>query len=175
MFCPNCGKQIPDGSKFCPYCGARIKSESVGEATSKQTEEKLYLTKHRKFNKKPLFIALIVLIVIALLFVSMYSYIAPILFKGISNSYTEKAIQEISSTQPSTTPEKSISSALNNLNIAVKLNPKNIEARESLAAISALNGDMGEVENQVDNILKLDPNNEYAKLLKNLLSEEGTP
>jgi len=24
MFCPNCGKEIPDGSKFCPYCGAKI-------------------------------------------------------------------------------------------------------------------------------------------------------
>jgi hypothetical protein len=34
---------------------------------------------------------------------------------------------------------------------------------------------MGKVENQVNAILKLDPNNEYAKLLKNLLSEEGTP
>jgi len=24
MFCPNCGKEIPGGSKFCPYCGAKI-------------------------------------------------------------------------------------------------------------------------------------------------------
>jgi len=24
MFCPNCGRQIPDGSKFCPYCGANL-------------------------------------------------------------------------------------------------------------------------------------------------------
>ena len=24
MFCPNCGREIPDGSKFCPYCGAKI-------------------------------------------------------------------------------------------------------------------------------------------------------
>lgn len=22
MFCKNCGKQIPDGSKYCPSCGA---------------------------------------------------------------------------------------------------------------------------------------------------------
>jgi len=173
MFCPNCGKQIPNGSKFCPYCGAPI-IKIVGENSLKQAKEKSHPSRYVKF-KKPVLIVLIVIFVFAALFVSMYSYTAPILFKGISNSYTEKAIQEISSTQPSTTPEKSISSALSNLNIAVKLNPKNIEARESLAAISALNGDMGEVENQVDNILKLDPNNEYAKLVKNLLSEEGTP
>jgi hypothetical protein len=175
MFCPNCGKQIPDGSKFCPYCGAKIGSGSIGETATKPITEKTYITKHKKSNKKPLFIALIVFFVIAVLFVSMYSYIAPILFKGISNSYTEKAIQEISSKQPSTTPGQSISSAVNDLKIAVRLNPKNVEARESLAAISAINGDMGKVENQVNAILKLDPNNEYAKLLKNLLSEEGTP
>lgn len=24
MFCPNCGKQIPDGSRFCPECGATL-------------------------------------------------------------------------------------------------------------------------------------------------------
>jgi len=22
MFCPKCGKELPDGSKFCPECGA---------------------------------------------------------------------------------------------------------------------------------------------------------
>lgn len=24
MFCPNCGKQIKDGSRFCEFCGAPI-------------------------------------------------------------------------------------------------------------------------------------------------------
>lgn len=24
MFCPNCGGQSPDGTKFCPYCGSNI-------------------------------------------------------------------------------------------------------------------------------------------------------
>ena len=24
MFCPNCGKQIPDGSRFCPGCGTQL-------------------------------------------------------------------------------------------------------------------------------------------------------
>lgn len=24
MYCPKCGKQISDDSKFCPYCGAKI-------------------------------------------------------------------------------------------------------------------------------------------------------
>jgi len=24
MFCPNCGKTLPEGSKFCAYCGAKL-------------------------------------------------------------------------------------------------------------------------------------------------------
>ena len=26
MLCPNCGKEVPDRSKFCPYCGTEITS-----------------------------------------------------------------------------------------------------------------------------------------------------
>jgi hypothetical protein len=33
MFCSNCGKEIPDASKFCPYCGAEhIKTEGISAA-----------------------------------------------------------------------------------------------------------------------------------------------
>jgi len=28
-YCPNCGKQIPDGVKFCPYCGYKILKDSI--------------------------------------------------------------------------------------------------------------------------------------------------
>ena len=35
MFCPNCGRQIPDGSKFCPYCGISLEERvSVPKAKS---------------------------------------------------------------------------------------------------------------------------------------------
>lgn len=30
MFCPNCGKQIPDGSKFCPECGSTLDAAGGG-------------------------------------------------------------------------------------------------------------------------------------------------
>ncbi len=30
MFCPNCGKELPDGSKFCGFCGADISKEQKG-------------------------------------------------------------------------------------------------------------------------------------------------
>lgn len=29
MFCPKCGKEIPDNSTFCPDCGSKIKSDAV--------------------------------------------------------------------------------------------------------------------------------------------------
>jgi uncharacterized membrane protein YvbJ len=53
MFCPNCGKQIPDGSKFCPYCGAIL------------TNEKNYPAKREKaHNKKTILVTVIILFVI---------------------------------------------------------------------------------------------------------------
>ena len=30
MLCPNCGNQIPDGSKFCGACGAPLGEEPGG-------------------------------------------------------------------------------------------------------------------------------------------------
>ena len=37
MFCPNCGKQIPDGSKFCPYCGASLEGKGATVLKSKSS------------------------------------------------------------------------------------------------------------------------------------------
>jgi len=44
MYCPNCGKGIPDDSQFCPYCGAKIE----------------VFTKEKKNNNKRLLLILIV-------------------------------------------------------------------------------------------------------------------
>ena len=30
MFCPKCGEEIKDGSKFCKHCGSQIKSNNTG-------------------------------------------------------------------------------------------------------------------------------------------------
>ena len=30
MFCPKCGEEIKDGSKFCKHCGSEIKKNKIG-------------------------------------------------------------------------------------------------------------------------------------------------
>ena len=37
-FCPNCGKELPEGVKFCPYCGYKIVQDSNGiqESTARK-------------------------------------------------------------------------------------------------------------------------------------------
>ena len=45
MYCPNCGKEIPDGSKFCPYCGTKIISSNSSkeiDINEKEQKEKVY-------------------------------------------------------------------------------------------------------------------------------------
>ncbi len=35
MYCKNCGKPIPDNTKFCPYCGTQFSSaESFSKAAN---------------------------------------------------------------------------------------------------------------------------------------------
>lgn len=39
MFCTNCGKKIPDGSKFCPECGAKLNVNSAPSYQSSKVNE----------------------------------------------------------------------------------------------------------------------------------------
>lgn len=36
MICPNCKKEIPDGTKFCTYCGAKLEDASAQPAPQPQ-------------------------------------------------------------------------------------------------------------------------------------------
>lgn len=38
MFCKNCGKQIPDNTKFCNYCGAQqVTDNNMNSAPNQQS------------------------------------------------------------------------------------------------------------------------------------------
>lgn len=41
MFCPNCGTNNPDGSKFCSECGAVFNAEAPAAADTKQTVDQI--------------------------------------------------------------------------------------------------------------------------------------
>ncbi|MDL2310539.1 zinc-ribbon domain-containing protein, partial [Peptostreptococcaceae bacterium OttesenSCG-928-C18] len=44
MFCPNCGKKIPENSRFCPMCGFNIKeffNNSFNENANKEDNNKV--------------------------------------------------------------------------------------------------------------------------------------
>ncbi len=38
MFCPKCGKEVPEGATFCPSCGAPIQAAAPGAAPSQTTQ-----------------------------------------------------------------------------------------------------------------------------------------
>jgi len=47
MFCPKCGKEVPDGSKFCPYCGTSLegkpdKSQTQNVLTEEERKKRAY-------------------------------------------------------------------------------------------------------------------------------------
>lgn len=51
MYCPNCGKEIADGSKFCPLCGATIQQPESVQGQPQQTQS----TGNGGESKKPIF------------------------------------------------------------------------------------------------------------------------
>ena len=61
MFCPNCGKEIPDGPKFCSYCNYQI-----AKVDKEQKVQTIELTNKRV--KKQLLFAVLT-IIIGILFV----------------------------------------------------------------------------------------------------------
>lgn len=49
MFCPNCGKEIPENIKFCNYCGSPQSSDFTRGAKSEQTNAEM----HSAANSRP--------------------------------------------------------------------------------------------------------------------------
>ena len=81
MFCPKCGKEIKDGSKFCKHCGSKLKQNDSADTNAANAVPAPAGNDDR--NKKIIIGVLIAAIVIlALVFVGLSTG----LFSGDSNS-----------------------------------------------------------------------------------------
>lgn len=52
MFCPNCGKEISDSSKFCLYCGHKFEQDENEDIYSHSYYKESYVRTHKSPNKK---------------------------------------------------------------------------------------------------------------------------
>lgn len=44
MYCPYCGKQIPDGAAFCTSCGAKVGAQTAGSNNAQYTTNTTTIT-----------------------------------------------------------------------------------------------------------------------------------
>ena len=94
MFCPKCGKEIKDGSKFCKHCGSKIKPKTP-EATQTHVSTQ---TSNDDRNKKIIIGVLIAAIVIlAVVFVGFGT--------GLFNKQSQPTAQTNQAQQPAQTPK----------------------------------------------------------------------
>ena len=94
MFCPKCGKEIKDGSKFCKHCGSKIKPKTPEAAQTHVSTQ----TSNDDRNKKIIIGVLIAAIVIlAVVFVGFGM--------GLFNKQSQPAAQTNQAQQPAQTPK----------------------------------------------------------------------
>lgn len=68
MFCPKCGKEIKDGSKFCKHCGSEIKKNKNG--TSAPTKVKPQSGDDEKTKKIIIGVLVAAIVILAIVFVA---------------------------------------------------------------------------------------------------------
>ena len=161
MFCPNCGKEVNEGTKFCPYCGKSF--------PQLQREEK---STHRRS------LMFIIIPVAALLVISagVFAYLRffPRISPEKSSEYENKGLTALSEivTQNRITDEQMLKEAQNSFKKAAKLNPDNISAKKNLVYAYLISDDIIEAKNEVEDILSKSPNDQFALKMKELLGEE---
>ena len=105
----------------------------------------------------------------------LYPCLGSLLFSKAAATHVQNAAEQSAALTPETTTVASLSSIQRELTTAVHLNPRSTQAHEALAAFSASTGDLKSADGQVTALLKLDPANEYALLMKDLLAPESAP
>ena len=163
MFCPNCGKQIPNGSKFCPYCGVKITTIE---------EQKPLKKKKRKISLSIILIPIIAVVVVSS--VLIYFNFFPRVNPEKSTNYENKGLTTLSemANQNQLFDEKKIQEAQDYFKNAVKSDPDNISAKKNLVYTYLISDNLTEAKKEVDNILSKDSNDAFALKMKELLSEE---
>ena len=100
MFCPSCGKELKDGSKFCKYCGYKIKPKANVSNISNHKTNTTQDNKER--NEKILIGVLIVAIaVLAIVFVAFGM--------GLFNGDSSQSANDNSQSSSSAPSSKSVS------------------------------------------------------------------
>jgi len=169
MFCPNCGKEIPDGSKFCPYCGAKIAVSPEQKKLAKERREKTG-------RKKNSFLVLIPIVaVVIVLGIFLYLKFFPIVNPEASvehNNIGMSIAEEIVKKDPESI-KKDAPVMISEFKKAVRLDPKNISAKKNLIYSYLFTDDLKSAQKETEELLKVDPQNEFAVKMKELLSEEG--
>jgi tetratricopeptide (TPR) repeat protein len=164
MFCPNCGKEIPDGSKFCPYCGAKI---GIVEGIP---------GRGRLVKKKSALLILIpITVLVIVLGVFLYLKFFPRVNPEASAEHENKGITiaESINTEDIASVNSKIPLMISEFQKAVNLDPNNISAKKNLAYAYLFKGNIKDAQKEVDDILKVDPQNEFAIKMNELLTEEG--
>ncbi|WP_407416176.1 zinc-ribbon domain-containing protein [Methanobrevibacter sp.] len=64
MFCPKCGEEIKDGSKFCKHCGTQIKSKTAGDKPPKPVQSSSGDDRNKKIIIGVLIAAIVILAIV---------------------------------------------------------------------------------------------------------------
>ena len=167
MYCPNCGKEIPDGSKFCPYCGYFVTNKKNVEFPNINGKK----TKRSKFFLSFLIFLLIGISITSIIF--YYSLYPDIKIKK-SAQYENKGIEALNSitNENIITNQSPLQEAQTYFEKSIKLNPDNISVRKELITIYLINDDFEKLIKEIDEVLKREPDDLFCKTLKELINEE---
>lgn len=101
MFCPKCGKELKDGSKFCKYCGTKIKPKQTAVSNNnavKTTDD------NEKTKKIIIGILIAVIVILSIVFIGYSTN----LFNG-NNNGNGNILNQAPSSSAESAPQSSIS------------------------------------------------------------------
>ncbi|MCX6083437.1 MAG: zinc ribbon domain-containing protein [Caldiserica bacterium] len=191
-FCPKCGAPVPredarhgvenaglteaSGPQESAAAGAQQATPGTG-ALPRVAPSRVKVSRPRLSPRalRTLLVVAACVLVLGIAGSFAYPYIGSLLFGKAAATHVQTAVEQSAALTPATTTAASLSSIQKELTTAVRLNPRSTQAREALAAFSASTGNLKSADAQVTAILKLDPANEYALLMKDLLAPESAP